>query len=107
MLKAVCNFPVLRFSRPDCAVCRTGYASRIPYKCESCAQKDGGALIIALVVAVAVLFGMGLVWHLLSQNHAVTDNGIISRVVRCLPLQSLKIVVVAWQIVTQASEAPP
>lgn len=52
-------------------------------------------LLVALLVAVAV------VSYLVSGNVGGTRRGILKRVARFIPLQSVKIVVVAWQILTQ------
>ena len=40
---------------------------------------------------------------MLSGKGEDTDKGIVARVTRYIPLQSVKVVIVVWQIVTQVS----
>lgn len=63
-----------------------------------CSDTAGG---IALVVVVAAV-GLGAAAAVLSYGRGVgTGQGLIERLGRYIPLQSVKIVVVAWQILSQ------
>lgn len=53
--------------------------------------------VVALVVAVAVVV------YVMSDKVRVGKRGMVERVGRYIPLQSVKIVIVAWQILTQVS----
>lgn len=61
--------------------------------------------MVAAVVAAGAfsLVGLVLVWYMVSIEKEGTRGGVIDRVQALLPLQSCKIVIVVWQIVTQAS----
>lgn len=79
----------------------------LAFTCTECVNSDGG---IAIMVAVAILIlcvGMALCKHLVSGERDGAHEGIIGRFIKHLPLQSIKIVVVVWQIVTQASTHRP
>ncbi|CAM9418346.1 unnamed protein product, partial [Ascophyllum nodosum] len=45
--------------------------------------------------------GVGIVSYLVSPDTRGSGTGLVDRVARLIPLQSLKIIIVAWQIVTQ------
>lgn len=53
--------------------------------------------VIALVVVVSVML------HVMSPEVEGAGRGIFGRVLRHVPLQPVKIVIVAWQIITQVS----
>lgn len=61
-------------------------------------------MVVVVLGFVLSLIGVLLVWYLLSDNAEVAENGVISRAMRHVPIQSLKIIIVVWQIVTQASD---
>ena len=49
-------------------------------------------------VMIIILIARYLVYAEGEDNH---DRGLVHRVAKCIPAQSLKIVIVAWQILTQ------
>ena len=55
------------------------------------------------VMAIAV--GFAMVSYLVSADVGGAGRGIVDRVTRRIPMQSVKIVVVAWQILTQVRGA--
>lgn len=58
--------------------------------------------MLAAVIAVAALFvAVAVVSYVTSGERGAKGQGMVERVVRYIPLQSLKIVIVAWQILTQ------
>lgn len=71
------------------------------FTCRTCSDSAGG---IALAAALAVV-GLGLlvavVSYVTSGERNGKGRGIVERVGRYIPLQSVKIIVVAWQIMTQ------
>lgn len=84
-------------------MCSEGFVSRVQYACDSCAGEDGATAVIVILAILLSIFLLVLLWFLLSANATVEQNGIISRVTKNLPIQSLKIVIVVWQILTQVS----
>lgn len=63
---------------------------------------DRGGIAILVVVGVFVLgAAIALYMHLVSAEMEGARRGVIHRFARRLPLQSIKIVVVVWQILTQ------
>lgn len=108
---------------PVCAVCADGYTSDIGYACSRCTSGRRAATIavisVLLLAVVALTVALG-VRHLRSRRdeaHAPTGGGsgaasraggvarIGSRLWRSRVTQTVKIIVVSWQIITQASEA--
>ena len=91
-----------RVFQADCAICSDGYSANLGFSCKKCSNSIGGivvAIVFTLVVAVAVI---PIVSYLLSPELGPgTKRACIGRLVGYIPLNSIKIVIVAWQIVTQ------
>lgn len=93
----------------DCAVCEVGYSPSLAHTCTRCSNsRQNGLVAIAAVVAVVTVCAIAVfLAHLLSTEPEERGVGCLHRrVSRGLPLQAFKIVVVVWQIVTQASDSP-
>lgn len=58
---------------------------------------------IFVVLVIAGFAALAFVWHMVSIEKEDTSGAVVARVEKVLPLQSIKIVIVAWQIVTQVS----
>ena len=56
-----------------------------------------------MVLAIVFLAALAFVWHMVSIEKEGTTRSATFRVGKVLPLQSIKIIVVAWQIITQVS----
>ena len=66
-----------------------------------CSSNTEG-IVLATVLAVVVPFiVVAVVLHLVSGNTDATEQGMVGRWQRVVPLQSIKIIIVAWQILTQ------
>ena len=50
---------------------------------------------------MSLVIGIGIVLYLVSPDTRGSARGVVARMARFIPLQSLKIIIVAWQIVTQ------
>ena len=99
----------------DCAACEAGYASGLQYSCYRCHRSEKGAaiggavptLVFALVVVtLMVAYLVRVVDHPTSErvgrwNKRLSDfrDGLV----RAIPFTAIKIVVVAWQIITQVN----
>lgn len=82
-------------------MCSEGYAVSLVLTCSECS--DGNLAVVVVVLAIASLAVFALVRHMVSLEQENITRSIFSRVEAVLPLQSIKIVVVAWQIVTQVN----
>ena len=97
---------VFRDTHVDCAVCETGYSSSLTtHACTRCSSSRRKGLMTAVAV-IGTLVG-GLVVVLICRYVLSTELGeekigfFRRRVLRAVPLQALKIIVVVWQILTQ------
>lgn len=59
--------------------------------------------LIALFAVIMVLLGLALVWYLVLAEDGVRGQALVRRLTRNVPVQSIKTVVVMWQIVTQVT----
>ena len=55
----------------------------------------------SVFAAVSVIVLVAVVWHLMSSETERTSEGVVNRVIRRVPVQAMKIIIVAWQILTQ------
>ena len=88
-------------SGTDCAICSKGYTAQIGLKCSKCSGSTGGIVLAAVLAVAALLVAAVVVSYVTSGERRVKGQGMVERVGRYVPLQSLKIVIVAWQILTQ------
>lgn len=89
----------------DCAVCSDGYAESLSYTCSSCSNRK--ASVVAMVaLPITVVFGIVFLGYMVSKESDARPRpvGHFHRLKRLLPLQSLKIVIVVWQILTEVSQ---
>lgn len=85
----------------DCSVCSDGYVGNLGFSCTECVEGTGG-IVLAVAVSVIVLFAaVVIVTYLVSGELEDDGTGFLDRARRYLPLKSIKIVVVVWQIITQ------
>ncbi|CAN0506184.1 unnamed protein product, partial [Ectocarpus sp. 12 AP-2014] len=91
-----------------CAVCETGYAPSLAHTCTRCSSSRREGSIAATVIAalVSVFPIVAIFQYMLSTQH---EEGMVGcfyrRVLKAVPLQALKIIVVMWQILTQFADA--
>ena len=87
----------------DCSICSDGYAEGFKFVCNTCPDK-GGAIVFAAVLTVFFVIGAAAVAsYTMSIPLERSGRGAMERMARFIPLQSLKIVIVALQIVTQVN----
>lgn len=60
-------------------------------------------LITVMVAPVAVALGLGFLAYMVSKEQGERRHRSYHRLKQLLPLQSLKIVIVVWQILTEVS----
>ncbi|CAM9483258.1 unnamed protein product, partial [Ectocarpus fasciculatus] len=108
------NYCADGYKGPYCSVCADGYAPGTAYQCHECSgtSMESAAGLAAAVLVVVLLVVAVVATDLVrvvdgdgSNNDARTLKGRLSRfhafVVNAFPLTTVKIVVVAWQIITQ------
>lgn len=105
------NCPSPTDQPPDCAVCKDGYARGLGNACLKCSHERRNAVIVVAVV-IFVLIVMVIIAGIRSLTHPGEEHNLplcrmmkaaISRFKGARAYQALKIMVVSWQIVTQAS----
>lgn len=100
ILKSDVSIPFVALDCADCSVCIDKYAKGTGFTCTKCFENIGGisTAVIVLVVSMAITFAA--VKYLMSVEMGARQ-GIIARIIRRVPLQSVKIIIAAWQILTQ------
>lgn len=90
------------------------YARGLGYLCMKCSEGRRGAFI-AVAVVIFVVLGAAAIFLVVSIRNSTSDNeAVVSKTERVLKrvrlrlrrvraYQSMKIIVVSWQIITQAS----
>lgn len=74
----------------------------LAFTCTKCVDGRGGIAILVVVGVFVLGAAITLYMHLVSAEEMDdARRGIIHRFTKRLPLQSIKIVVVVWQILTQ------
>ena len=82
----------------DCAVCIQGFAATLSYRCSECSGETSVGPVVLAVFAVLVSF---FVIYMISIEGDRNTSSSIGRMKEAIPLQSFKIIIVSWQIVTQ------
>ena len=91
-------------------MCEEGYAPGVAFSCSSCS--DGRSLIatavalslVAVALVVAIILDLTAVVAVAASPTSRNGCGAgYRRLKAAIPFQSLKIVVVSWQIITQVS----
>ena len=72
------------------------------FTCTKCSENVWGIVTAVVCSIAAVVMTVLFIKYVISAN---TDgrHGIFARMLRRVPLQSVKIIIVAWQVVTQVS----
>ncbi|CAM9570296.1 unnamed protein product, partial [Ectocarpus sp. 6 AP-2014] len=91
-----------------CAVCETGYSPSLGHTCTRCSSsRRHGMVATAVIVGLAAVVAVATICKFLLS--AEVEEGNIGccrhRVLRAVPVQALKIIVVVWQILTQFADA--
>lgn len=84
-------------------MCSSGYTGGLSFTCSKCSSSAGGVVLAAFLAVVALVVAVAVVVYVMSGKAGAGRGGMVDRVGRYIPLQSVKIVIVAWQILTQVS----
>ena len=89
----------------DCSVCSDGYSAQLSFVCSKCPENNAAGIVVAVALAIGALFvAVAVVSYVMSGEAGLgAGQGLVERLARYIPLQSVKIVIVAWQILTQVS----
>lgn len=99
---ATCSLrPPLLSSRADCSLCISGYAPTLVYNCSKCPGGDIATIVAILVVTFALFVSAVFVAYMVSGEQETTHWRIVHRLSERLPLQTIKIVIVTWQIIAE------
>ena len=87
-------------------MCSDGYTPSLGSSCNKCSDNNSlGIALLGVFGVVAFVVCVAILNYMLSGQERGTDRGIVSRISRFIPLHSLKIIVVVWQILTQVGRA--
>ena len=89
----------------DCSICSDGYTAQLGFSCNECSENNSRGIAVAVVLVVAVVIAaVSMISYVMSGEAGLgAGQGVIDCLTRYIPLQSVKIVIVAWQILTQVS----
>ena len=91
--------PTLSFA--DCSVCSKNYVSSRRFVCRQCSNRTTSIAIATVVSFLVAAMGLYLFSYLVSSRKEGTGRGVIDRITQRIPKQSVKIIIVVWQILTQ------
>ncbi|CAN0460501.1 unnamed protein product, partial [Ectocarpus sp. 12 AP-2014] len=93
------------YEGPYCSICSDGYASNLGYTCSKCFSRSGGIVFAVGMAVLAVFVAVVVIMYIMSGEAGERRIYVLERLGWYVPLQSVKIVVVSWQIVTQFASA--
>ena len=86
-------------------MCESGYSPSLAHTCTRCSSSRRQGLLAATVIAALVALAVVVaIFKFLLSTKVVEEENVgwfHRRVLRAVPVQALKIVVVVWQILTQ------
>lgn len=85
----------------DCSICSKNYASNIGFTCRECSERTMSITAVVVLGVLASVFGLSIILYLTSVEMAGCGEGIVDFVTRLIPLTSIKIIIITWQILTQ------
>ena len=89
----------------DCSICSKTYVSGTSFSCRKCSDRAIAITIVAILVVLATVIGLATVSYLVSAEGVGSGRGIMKVIMSRVPTQSVKIVIVVWQILTQVRVA--
>ena len=87
----------------DCSVCSKDYSPGLGRTCSKCSDSKVSTVLAIVLGTLGTAVGVIVALHLLSEKKEGAGRGIVDRIIRIIPLHTLKIVVVGWQILTQVN----
>ncbi|CAM9655567.1 unnamed protein product [Ectocarpus fasciculatus] len=93
------------YEGPYCSICSDGYASNLGYTCSECFGRSGGIVFAVGISVLAVFMAVVVIMYIMSGEAGGRRIYLFERLGWYVPLQSVKIVIVSWQILTQFASA--
>lgn len=69
--------------------------------CKECSSRTVGIIVVVAIVVACAAISFAVVLHLFYGGREDTRMDFVDRVARSVPVQAVKIIIVAWQILTQ------
>ena len=91
------------YEGPYCSICSEGYSEHLSFSCRECSDDNTDTIIAATILSVVGLIVVSMLAYYLTSSELDSNVGLSGVMKRYIPLQSLKIVVVTWQILNQFS----
>ncbi|CAM9682647.1 unnamed protein product, partial [Laminaria digitata] len=92
------------YEGPYCSICSEGYSEHLSFSCRECSDDNVDTIVVAVIVSIVGLIAVVVLASYLTSGESLdSKRGIIGIAKRYIPLQSLKIVILTWQILTQFS----
>eukprot|EP00903_Cladosiphon_okamuranus_P013951 g12975.t1 len=89
------------YEGPYCSICARGYTGGLSFTCSKCFSGAGVVVLASFLAVVALVVAVAVLAYAMSGKARAGRRGMVERLGRYIPLQSVKIVIVAWQILTQ------
>ena len=87
----------------DCAVCGDGYVATLGFSCDRCSGNTKSVVVTSIFTGVSAFIAAAIIRYLMSSEIQGGGRGIVDRMTRHVPVQAMKIIIVAWQILTQVT----
>ena len=91
------------FHAVDCAVCSEEYWKGSSYTCTKCSDNVWRKTAAAVAAVITIIIAFATLKYMVSVGGERAKGGITARLIRLVPLHSVKIIIVAWQILTQVN----
>lgn len=87
--------------RAGCSICSKDYASSLGFTRNTFSDNTGGVVLLVVTALLAMVAFTAFLSYMMSVEMQGAGRGIVARTTRYIPLLSLKVVIVGWQILTQ------
>ena len=85
----------------DCSVCSKNHVSSLSFTCRECYDSTVVILIATVLTVLVAAVALAIFWYLVSVKGVDAERGIMDCVTQRIPMHSVKIIIVVWQILTQ------
>lgn len=88
----------------DCAVCTEKYWKGSSFTCTRCSGNIWGKMAAGVAAVATICIAFAALTYITSVEKTEARLGITGRLLRLMPIHSIKIIIVAWQILTQVNK---
>lgn len=86
---------------PDCSICSKNYTRSLGLMCKECSSRTVGTIVVVAIIVACAAISFAVFLHLLYGGREDAEMDLVDRVAQSVPVQAVKIIVAAWQILTQ------